>query len=65
MWFLSYASGQTDRQTDKQTYSSQYFAPYPGGGGDKVTKYKNKGSDPVYRRNNGRRRDCRVPVKQL
>jgi len=27
MWFLSYASGSTDRQTDRQTYLSQYFAP--------------------------------------
>jgi len=30
VWFLSYASWQTVRQTDKKlTYSSQYFAPLP------------------------------------
>jgi len=29
VWFSSYVSGQTDRQTDKQTYSSQYFALLP------------------------------------
>ena len=27
VWFSSYVSGQTDRQTNKHTYSSQYFAP--------------------------------------
>jgi len=30
VWFSTYASGQTDRQTDKYTYPSQYSALLPG-----------------------------------